>query len=132
MVILPTASEKAAIFRNLKNLKDKEEWKEVYFNDDLTEQKANEQRDLRALAAFAKTKGYNSNVRAGALWLNGCKFRYDELYRLPDDISLLKAKNIHILSYSIPEPTLTSLEPIPQQHHIQGGGFPVSRGSFSV
>ena len=100
VVILPSTNEKAAIFRGLKNLKDNEDWKGVFFNDDLTEQQANEQRDLRALAAFAKTKGFNSNVKAGNLWLDGRRFRYEELHRLPEEISLLKAKNLHILEDS--------------------------------
>ena len=116
IVVLPSTSEKALIFKNLKNLKDKEEWKSVYFNDDLTEEQANEQRDLRALAAFAKTKGYNSNVRAGALWLEGRKFRHDEIHRLPEDVSLLKAKNIHILGdtaivFQSPHSPLSNLAP---------------------
>ena len=116
IVILPSANEKADIFRHLKNLKDKEEWKGVYFNDDLTEQQANEQRDLRALAAFAKSKGFNSNVKAGGLWLDGQKYRYEELHRLPEEISLLKAKNLHILEdraivFQSPHSPLSNLFP---------------------
>ena len=49
LVILPSPNETAAIFRNLKNLK--EEWKGVFFNDDLTEHQANEHRDLCMLVA---------------------------------------------------------------------------------
>ena len=116
IVILPSANEKAAIFRNLKHLKGNEEWKVVFFNDDYTEQQANEQRDLRALAAFAKTKGYTSNLKAGALWLDGRRFRYEELYRLPEDISLIKAKNVHILEdkaivFQSPHSPLSNLFP---------------------
>ena len=97
VVVFQSQAEKASLFKNLKNLKDKEEWRNVYFNDDLTEVQANEQRDLRSLAAFAKTKGFAANVRAGALWLDGRKFRYEELHRLPADITLINAKNLHIL-----------------------------------
>ena len=116
VVILPSANEKAAIFRNLKNLKDKDEWRGVFFNDDLTEQQANEQRDLRALAAFAKTKGFNSNVKAGLLWLDGRRYRYEEIHRLPEGISLLHAKNIHILEdkaivFQSPHSPLSNLHP---------------------
>ena len=65
VIVFHTHSDKATVFKNLKNLKEKDEWNKVYFNDDLTEQQANEQRDLRALTAFAKSKGFNSNVKAG-------------------------------------------------------------------
>ena len=97
VVIFPSVAEKAAIFRNLKNLQGKEEWSKVYFNDDLTETQANEQRDIRALAAFAKTKGYDAKVKAGNLMIDGRSYKYHELNKLPNDISLLKAKTLHIL-----------------------------------
>ena len=116
VVILPSANEKADIFRNLKNLKDKNEYRGVFFNDDLTEQQANEQRDLRALSAYAKTKGFNSKVKAGALWLDGRKYRYEDRHRLPDGITLLNAKNIHILEdtaivFQSPHSPLSNLHP---------------------
>ena len=97
VIIFPTVAEKASVFRNLKNLIGKEEWRRVFINDDLTETQANEQRDLRALAAFAKSKGYNTRARAGILELEGRKFRYHELNRLPEDLSLIKAKTLFIL-----------------------------------
>ena len=116
VVILPSTNEKAAIFRNLKNLKDNDEWKGIYFNDDLTERQANEQRDLRALAAFAKSKDFNASVKAGNLWLDGRRYRYEELHRLPADISLIKAKNLHILEdkaivFQSPHSPLSNLFP---------------------
>ena len=97
MIIFPSTSEKAAIFRNLRNLKDKDEWDRIYFNDDLTETQANEQRDIRALAAFAKTRGYDAKVKAGNLVLDGRGYKYHNLNKLPPDISLIKAKTLYIL-----------------------------------
>ena len=97
VIIFPSVAEKAAVFRNLKNLHGKEEWRRVYLNDDLTETQANEQRDIRALAAFAKSKGYNARAKAGTLELEGRTYKYHKLSRLPADISLLKAKSLHIL-----------------------------------
>ena len=98
VVIFPSVAEKAAIFRNLKNLQGKEEWNRVYFNDDLTETQANEQRDVRALAAYAKSVGYNVRVKAGNLVLDGRIFKYHELYKLPRDLTLAKAKTLNILN----------------------------------
>ena len=97
VVIFSSVTEKAAIFRNLKNLHGKEEWKSVYFNDDLTETQSNEQRDIRALSAYAKTKGYNARVKAGNLIIDGRSFRYQDLSKLPGDISLARAKTLYIL-----------------------------------
>ena len=116
IVVLPSPIEKAAIFRNLKNLKDKDEWRGVFFGDDLTEQQANEQRDLRALAAYAKTREFNASVKVGTLWLDGRRYRYEELHRLPEGISLIKAKNLHFLDdkaivFQSPHSPLSNLYP---------------------
>ena len=116
VVILPSTNEKAAIFRNLKNLKDNDNWQGIFFNDDLTEQQSNEQRDLRALAGFAKSKGCRASVKAGVLWLDGRKFRYEDLHRLPDGITLMNAKNLHILEdkgivFQSPHSPLSNLHP---------------------
>ena len=97
VIIFKSAAEKGAVYRNLKNLKGKEEWSRIYFNDDLTETQASEQRDIRALVAFAKTRGYDAKLKAGALWLDGRSYKYHELHRLPNDISLCQAKTLHIL-----------------------------------
>ena len=135
VVIFQSANEKAQIFKNLRNLKDKEEWKNVYLNDNFTEQQANEQRDLRALAAFAKAKGFNAIVRAGALWLEGRKYRYEELHRLPGDISLIKAKNIHILDdkaivFQSPHSPLSNL--FPCNITYRGEAFLSAEAAFQI
>ena len=43
VVIFPSVAEKAAVFRNLKNLQGLENRDKVYFNDNVTETQANEQ-----------------------------------------------------------------------------------------
>ena len=92
VIVYLRQTEKGEIFSNLKNLKGKDEWKYVYFNDDLTELQAAEQRDLRSLVAYAKSLGKEANVKANAFWYEGRKYKYEELHRLPDEISLLKPK----------------------------------------
>ena len=70
VVIFQRQQDKSEIFRNLKRLKGKEEWNMIFFNDDLTETQENEQRDLRALAAFARDLGHESVVKAGLLFFD--------------------------------------------------------------
>ena len=93
-------NEKSQFFTHLKNLKGKEQWQNVYFNDDLTEIQEIERRDLRSLVTYIKKIGGVATVKAGALWYEGRKYRYEHLHRLPGDISLLKAKNLSILDNS--------------------------------
>ena len=133
VVFFPSQAEKSSIFRNLKNLKDKEEWRNIFFNDDLTEQQANEQRDLRALAAYAKNKGFNASVRAGFLCLDGRRYRYDEIHRLPEGITLINAKNLHILDdkaivFQSPHSPLSNLYPC--NITFRGDTFLSAEGAF--
>ena len=100
VVVFLRHTEKAKFFGNLKNLKGKEKWNNIYFNDDLTELQQIEQRDLRSLVAYAKLIGKEAKVRGGALWYEGRRYRHEDLHRLPEVISLLKAKTLNILSGS--------------------------------
>ena len=97
VVIFHRQQDKGEVFRNLKNLKGNEDWEKIFFNDDLTETQAGEQRDLRALAAYARDLGHVSIVKAGLLYLDTRRYRYDEIHKLPEGINLLNAKTIHIL-----------------------------------
>ena len=134
-------SDKSEFFRNLKNLKGSEKWKNVYFNDDHTELQATEQRDLRAFAAYAKGIGREASVKAGVLWFEGRRFRYEDLFKLPHDISLLKAKNLEILEgrgivFQSPHSPLSNLFPCNLLYREIGflsaeGAFQYSRAKVS-
>ena len=91
--------DKIKVYRHVKNLKDLERWNRVFINDDLTECQQNQQRDLRALAAFARSKGYNSSVRSTFIVVQGKKYSYQELGRLAPEISLEKAKTLECLDW---------------------------------
>ena len=117
----------------MKNLKGKDEWNKVYFNDDWTEQQALEQRDLRALAAYANSKGREATVKAGVLWFEGRKLRYEDLFKLPEDISLMKAKSLYILRgkgmvFQSPHSPLSNLYPCNLEY--RGEHFLSSEGAF--
>ena len=116
VVVFLRQTEKALFFRNLKNLQGNDRWKQVFFNDDLTELQQIEQRDLRSLAAYVKKIGKVASVRAGAFWYEGRKYRHDELHRLPKEITLLKAKTLNILNdtaivFQSPHSPLSNLFP---------------------
>ena len=56
-------SDKSSILRNLKNLNEQGRWKGVSIVDDLTDIQRNQVRDMLALSAYARSKGYNSSVK---------------------------------------------------------------------
>ena len=49
------------------------------------------------MASFARAKGYEARAKAGILELEGRRYKHHELNRAPPDITLLKAKTLHIL-----------------------------------
>ena len=89
--------DKLQVFRHLKNLQGLEKWDKVYLGDDLTDIQQRQSRDLRSLAAYAKSIGYNATVRANFILIDKRRFAYDELHKLPQDLSLEKAKTITCL-----------------------------------
>ena len=89
--------EKIQVFKHLRNLQGLEKWSKVFINDDLTEMQLRQNRDLRALAAYAKGIGYNAVVRANFLVIDKRRFSYGELHKLPQDLSLEKAKTVECL-----------------------------------
>ena len=125
--------EKADLFRKLHNLKGKDKWNNVFFNDDLREQQAIEQRDLRSLVAYAKKIGREAKVKTGAFWYEGRRYRHEDLHRLPQEISLLRAKTLHILDdkavvFQSPHSPLSNL--FPCNINYKGEGFLSSEGAF--
>ena len=133
VVVFLKQFDKSEFFRNLKNLKGKDEWKHTYFNDDHTEIQATEQRDLRSLAAYARGQGKEATVKANALWYEGRKYRYEVLHRLPPNISLLKSKTLHILDdqaivFQSPHSPLSNL--FPCNLVFRGGHFLSAEGAF--
>ena len=133
VVVFLRQTEKSKFFKNLKNLQGNEKWSRVFFNDDLTELQQIEQRDLRSLAAYAKKIGREATVWAGALWFEGRKYYYSELHRLPEDLTLLKAKTLSILNdsaivFQSPHSPLSNL--FPSNLHFRGECFLSAEGAY--
>ena len=89
--------DKLEIYKHVKNLKDLDKWKQVYINDDPTETQQNEQHNLLALWAYARSKGYNSRVRANCINVQDRKYTYQDLAKLVPELTLEKAKTLECL-----------------------------------
>ena len=86
-------TDKILLFRNLYKLKNNNNWRNIYVNDDLTERQLSEIRDLKALNALARSQGANSFMKGNSLVINDQKYNASNLDRLPENISIEKAKN---------------------------------------
>ena len=108
--------DKVQLFKHLKNLQGLERWRNVFISDDLTECQQNQQRDLLALSAFAKSQGYDTKVRSNCIIVNGRKYDYEELSRLAPELTLEKAKTLVCLdgkglAFQSPHSPLSNLYP---------------------
>ena len=70
----------------------------MFINDDLTECQLNKVRDLRALSAYARSKGYASAVRSNCIIVNGRKYTHADIAKLGPELTLEKAKTIECLN----------------------------------
>ena len=86
--------DKLEVFKHLKNLQGLEKWSKVFISDDLTETQQRQVRDLRALAAYARELGYDSGVRGTFLIVDRRRYRYEDLNKLPNELSMEKAKTV--------------------------------------
>ena len=85
---------KGEFYRNIKQLKDLQRWQKVFFGDDLTEKQRKEVKELRAIAAHAKSQGHVAAARGSLLTVDGNKYNHGDLHRLPKDLSLEAAKQV--------------------------------------
>ena len=89
--------DKLEVYKHVKNLKDIERWSKVFISDDLTDNQQNQLRDLRALSAYARSKGYNSRVRSSFIIVQERRYSYQELSKLAPELTLEKAKTLECL-----------------------------------
>ena len=85
--------DKILLFRNLHKLKNNNDWKYIYVNDDLTELQLSEIRDLKVLNALARSQGTNSYMRGNYLVVDGQKHNASNMEKLPANLTMEKAKN---------------------------------------
>ena len=89
-------SYKAAVFKNLKNLSGINDWSNIYLNDDYTMLQKNQINEHRAISALARSKGHNSKVRGNVLIMDGRRYGYSDVAKLPDGINIENAKTLVI------------------------------------
>ena len=86
-------SDKILLFRNLHKLKNNQDWKKIYVNEDMTEKQMSEVWDLKAVNALARSQGTESFMKGNNLIINGQKYNQNNMDKLPENLSMEKAKN---------------------------------------
>ena len=90
--------QKKSIFQNLKKLAGNAKWKNIYINDDLTQDQVVKMKDLRAINGYAKSIGKDSKIKGSKLVVDGKTYGLDEVDKVPAEISIVSAKNIEIMN----------------------------------
>ena len=83
---------KQMLYKNISSLKDEEKWSRISIRDDATEETLDIQRDLRCIAASARSQGVKAQVRGRALIIEDKRYSREDLGDLPYNLSLENAK----------------------------------------
>ena len=89
--------QKKLIFQNLKKLVGNPKWRNVFINDDLTQEQAGKMKDLRAINGYARSIGKDSKIIGMKIIVEGKSFGLDDVNKVPQEISIIKVKNIEIM-----------------------------------
>ena len=85
---------KQEIYKNINKLKGNRSWEGVIISDVLSQQEQEQRRDLRCLAAFARSHDIEAKVKGDKLVIDGKTYKYDDIDELPYELSLEKAKKL--------------------------------------
>ena len=88
---------KQEIYKNINKLKGNRSWEGVIISDVLSQQEQEQRRDLRCLAAFARSHDIEAKVKGDKLVIDGKTYKYDDIDELPYELSLEKAKIIAVI-----------------------------------
>ena len=92
VVVFLRLSYKVQVFKNLRNLAGIAHWNNIYLNDDFTPMQKTQNNELRAISPLAKRKGFDSKVRGNTLLIDGHRYSYCDVSKLPDGLSIVAAK----------------------------------------
>ena len=88
---LATRQQKMEIFGKSKDIRKITKWGNVFCNDDLTKGEQLQRRELRSVAAFARSDNIECTVRGNNIIVRGVKYTYADVHTLPHGLSLEKA-----------------------------------------
>ena len=96
VVKLASPNMKYEIYKYVKNIRSSDDWDKVYISDDLPREIAEQRKILRCLAATARDRGHRATVRGAALVIDDMRYTYQDIYDLPEGITMENAKTVEV------------------------------------
>ena len=92
LVKFAMVKNKTLLFKSVRKLKDKTNWKTVWVSDDLTKEQQAQYAELRALYKLALSDGRNDvRLSGNSLFIGSRKYSHSDIKRLPHNLSLERA-----------------------------------------
>ena len=86
--------DRGFIIRNRYLIKQIQQYKIVWLNEDLTTLAPQERADLRSIFKAAKAKGLNVKLKPDVILLNGSKYTHSEIDKLPEGLTIEAASTV--------------------------------------
>ena len=71
-------------------------WRNVYLNDDLSPEEQHKRREMRCIAALAKSRGIRCQLKNGGLVIDDQRYTHSDMERLPYGLSMTEAKIVKV------------------------------------
>lgn len=94
MVTFRSVSERNTIYYSRTKLRENNNYRQIYLNDDITEMTRRSREDYRSVAALAQKYGNAVKVHGDGIIIDGRKYRHGESDHLPTNLSLAQAKTV--------------------------------------
>ena len=96
MIVFASTSDRNTFYFARMGLKDIQDYRGIYLNDDVSTDTRKAREDFRSVASLARSEGVTVRVHDDGLILNGTKYKLNEPHSLPARFSLAKAKTVKI------------------------------------
>ena len=80
------------IFRNIQNLRGKEQWKAVHISDAVTIEEQEHRRDMRCIYSAGKAKGVDVKLKGSNIIIDGINYSHKDIHSLPKGLSITEVK----------------------------------------
>ena len=80
------------IYKNIKKLKGKDQWRGLHISDAVSQDEQEKRRDVRCIFAVGKAKSIDIKLRGSNIIIDGIKYGHSDIHALPKGLSIKEIK----------------------------------------